>query len=63
MNSNDRANLEFLRNLSDLGLKEWFDQASQDDIEYANELLEAWEQELNQNLFGINNSVFSNTLH
>jgi hypothetical protein len=45
MNPRDRANLEFLLNIG-LGLANWYAQASADDIEYATELLEAYEQEL-----------------
>jgi hypothetical protein len=48
MNSNDRANLEFLMNLSVEGLATWYDQASNDDIEYANELLTQFDAELSQ---------------
>jgi predicted ATPase len=46
MNQNDRLNLEFLRNLSVAGLQSWYDQASEDDIAYAQELLNQWEMEL-----------------
>ena len=46
MNQNDRSNLEFLRNLSVAGLAEWYAQSSEDDIAYAEELLDAWETEL-----------------
>ena len=46
MNQNDRLNLQFLRNLSPAGLAEWYAQSSEDDIAYAQELLDAWEAEL-----------------
>ncbi len=45
MNQRDRANLEFLLNIGS-GLANWYAQASAEDIEYATELLEAYEQEL-----------------
>ena len=45
MNQRDRANLEFLLSVGD-GLANWFAQASKDDVEYAQELLDAYEQEL-----------------
>lgn len=46
MNQRDMANLEFLRSLSPQGLLNWFEQASDDDIVYATELLTAWEDQL-----------------
>ena len=48
MNQRDIENLEFLRNLTPSALEAWFNQADEDDREYAAELLEAWEQELDQ---------------
>lgn len=63
MNSNDRANLEFLRALSADALQNWFSQASEDDVEYAQELLDAWERELNNELFGMDFDVQSVTMH
>ena len=63
MNSNDRANLEFLRSLTDDALQNWFSQASEDDVEYAQELLDAWECELNNELFGMQFDVQSVTMH
>lgn len=63
MNSNDRANLKFLRSLSDIALQNWFEQASADDVEYAQELLDAWERELNSELFGMDFDVQSVTMH
>ena len=50
MNQRDRANLEFLLSVGD-GLAEWFSQASKDDVEYAQELLDAYEQELSAQEF------------
>lgn len=63
MNSHDRANLEFLRTLSADALQNWFSQASEDDVEYAQELLDAWERELNNELFGQALDVQSVTMH
>jgi len=63
MNSHDRANLEFLRQLTDDALQNWFSQASEDDVEYAQELLEAWERELNNEVFGMQFDVRSVTMH
>lgn len=63
MNSNDRANLEFLRQLTADALQNWFSQASEDDVEYAQELLDAWERELNNELFGMQFDVQSVTMH
>lgn len=63
MNSNDRANLEFLRQLTADALQNWFSQASEDDVEYAQELLDAWERELNNELFGMDFDVQSVTMH
>jgi hypothetical protein len=63
MNSHDRANLEFLRQLTDDALQNWFSQASEDDVEYAQELLEAWERELNNEVFGMEFAVQSVTMH
>lgn len=50
MNQRDRANLEFLLSVGD-GLAEWFAQASPDDVEYAQELLDTYEQELSAQEF------------
>jgi hypothetical protein len=47
MNQRDRANLEFLLNIGP-GLADWYAQASVEDVEYATELLEAYEQELSE---------------
>lgn len=46
MNFNDRLNLQFLRNLSVAGLAEWYTRSSEEDIAYAQELLDQWETEL-----------------
>ena len=39
MKKRDRKNLKFLLALDESGLKAWYDQATEDDIEYASELL------------------------
>lgn len=46
MNEHDRDNLNFLLKCSEEGLREWFEQASEDDRQYANELLDAYEEEI-----------------
>jgi predicted metal-binding transcription factor (methanogenesis marker protein 9) len=42
----DRDNLKFLLNISDSEYKEWHKQASEDDLMYAQELLDAYSREL-----------------
>ena len=39
MNDNDKNNLVFLMNLSPRAFRDWFAQASMDDIDYAEELI------------------------
>ena len=39
MNARDKDNLVFLMSLSTEGLRAWFTQASDDDIDYAEELI------------------------
>jgi hypothetical protein len=39
MSQRDKENLVFLMNLSPAGLRDWFTQASDDDINYAEELI------------------------
>lgn len=39
----DAENLDFLRSLSNDALLNWYSQASDDDITYAQELLDRWE--------------------
>jgi hypothetical protein len=48
MNVNDKENLKFLLSLSEASLKAWYDQASDDDIAYAGELLAYHENQLDQ---------------
>lgn len=48
MNQRDQANLQFLLNANAKALTEWYQQASQDDIMYAFELLVEYEHELDQ---------------
>ena len=47
MNLNDRNNLNFLMTATPQALREWYDTASEDDLIYAQELLEAYQMELN----------------
>ena len=39
MSQRDADNLAFLLNLTPTGLREWYEQASEDDINYAEELI------------------------
>jgi hypothetical protein len=48
MNEHDRSNLEFLLNASPEVIKDWHNQVSADDIEYAHELLSQYSQELRE---------------
>lgn len=41
MKKRDKKNLKFLLALDESGLRTWYDQATEDDIEYASELLAA----------------------
>jgi hypothetical protein len=47
MNDDDRNNLNFLLTVSQKVFEEWFDQADQDDVDYALELLARRKTELN----------------
>ena len=51
MNKRDRDNLQFLMKAGEEVLAAWFEQADTDDIEYAEELLAAYETELDQAAF------------
>lgn len=46
MNTDDRSNLNFLLNASEPVLMAWFNQATEDDIAYAQELLNLMEIDL-----------------
>jgi hypothetical protein len=46
MNDHDRNNLNFLLTVSQKVFEEWFDQADQDDVDYALELLAKRKAEL-----------------
>ena len=46
MNEHDRSNLEFLLNADDATIKDWQSKVSPDDIDYAQELLDAFSKEL-----------------
>ena len=45
MNDWDRNNLQFLLNADDATIKDWTAQTSQDDIDYAHELLALYSEE------------------
>jgi hypothetical protein len=53
MNQRDRDNLNFLMKATPESLAAWYAQASEDDLEYADELLERYSQELDQHLFEV----------
>lgn len=63
MNQRDQENLNFLLSVGEAGLREWYDQASEDDIEYAQELLSAYEMQLNFAEKGVVFAQQSKTLH
>lgn len=46
MDDHDRKNLEFLLSASEEVLRDWYDNVSEDDHEYASELLNAYGEEL-----------------
>ena len=46
MNARDRGNLEFLLNADKKTMAEWYKTATEDDMEYANELLRTARTEL-----------------
>ncbi len=48
MNERDKENLEFLLTASPETIKDWFNQMSSDDHDYAVELMDIYEQELNK---------------
>ena len=52
MNQHDRDNLNFLMTASDEVLHEWYSQASEDDLLYAQELLSEYEMELDREFSG-----------
>jgi hypothetical protein len=51
MNPRDQANLEFLLALTPERLAQWYNQANEDDINYATELLSQYEDQLEQEEF------------
>lgn len=53
MTEYDIENLEFLLQLDDRTLKAWFGQASKDDIVYAQQLLNLWEDQLDREFYGV----------
>lgn len=52
MNQRDRDNLNFLMTASDEVLREWYSLANEDDLTYAQELLSAYERELDLEFSG-----------
>ena len=48
MDENDRNNLEFLLNASEDVLRDWYDTVSEDDHQYAQELLYAYMLEIEE---------------
>lgn len=46
MDQNDFSNLNFLLTINEEGMKLWLDQASEDDVAYANELLNSYCKQL-----------------
>lgn len=63
MDEYDRENLNFLMTVGAAGLREWYSQASQDDIEYAQELLSYHEFELNIAKHGVAFVQQNSTVH
>ena len=70
MNQHDRDNLDFLLNATPEIIQDWYEQMSDDDIEYAFELLEAHSQELLLNDLSVDLAdrniliaPFTNTVH
>lgn len=61
MNQRDRDNLNFLMTSSDEVLREWYASANEDDLIYAQELLSAYEMELDLQFSG--GRSFSQVLH
>ena len=50
MDMNDKNNLDFLLRVSEKGLKEWYKQATDDDIQYALELMNWFQDELDDEM-------------
>ena len=50
MNNHDRANLEFMLSADKVTLAEWYNSLSEDDLAYANELLQAARIELSMRM-------------
>jgi len=46
MNDYDRSNLDFLLTISAATLKDWYNKMSNDDIEYANDIMAQYSAEL-----------------
>lgn len=54
MDEYDRKNLEFLLNASSVELENWSKEVTQDDMDYAQELLDAYQVELNERTLALN---------
>ena len=63
MNINDQHNLDFLFSISEEGLKAWYEQATEDDLLYAAELLNQYEQQLDSEHYGVAFVPHNDTVH
>jgi hypothetical protein len=54
MDDYDRNNLEFLLKATPEALEEWSKEVTQDDLDYAQELLDAYQLELNERALALN---------
>jgi hypothetical protein len=54
MDDYDRNNLEFLLKATPEALEEWSKDVTQDDLDYAQELLDAYQLELNERALALN---------
>lgn len=61
MNQHDRDNLNFLMTAADSVLREWYSSASEEDLIYAQELLDEYQSELDREFSG--GREFSTVLH
>lgn len=63
MTEYDRDNLNFLLKCTEEGFQEWYEQASEDDKQYANELLEEFADEVYEKLAKYMPDPMSATIH
>ena len=54
MDDHDRSNLEFLLQSTPVELETWSKEVTQDDLDYAQELLDAYQLELNERALALN---------